>query len=335
VNGRTIRWLMSLAHRARPARAPRLTILRHHRVFADDERPLYRIGVSASVLSGQLAMLADLGLTPLTLSDGLARLAEGMPGRSVALTFDDGYADNVERALPIIEAHGGRATFYLTAGLMEERRAPWWDELVHRLERSPRGRVRFEHEGGEWTLDLSSRPGRAAALAALMPAFRETPERQAARIEALGRATGVATAAPCALASWDLAARLIERGMEVGAHTMNHPYLSLLDADRQRAEIAGSVRRVEERLGVRVRGLAYPGGDYDAATLEVVEALGLEHAVTTRAGDAAPDSRRHTLARRGLSDGACLGPGGRFSTRLARAEMDGAFDRLRRVEAVA
>jgi len=320
---------MSFGHRSRPVRAPRLTIIRHHRVFADGEEALYRIGVSESVLAGQLALLARLGHVPVTLSEGLARLAEGRPGRWVAMTFDDGYADNVERALPLLEAHGARATFYLTAGLMETRRAPWWDDLAHRISAPALGTVRFEHAGGAWTLDLASPEGRAAALDRLLPEFREPPEQREARLEALGRATGVTAPAPCLLATWDEAARLAERGMEIGAHTMRHPHLSLLDPEAQRAEIGDSVALIEARLGVRPSGLAYPGGDYDARTLEVVRSLGLSHAVTTRAGDAGPDSPPFELRRRGLSEGACLGPNGRFSARLTRAELEGAFDRLR------
>jgi peptidoglycan/xylan/chitin deacetylase (PgdA/CDA1 family) len=333
LNGRTVRWLLSLGHRSGPVRSPRLTIIRHHRVFAEGEDALYRIGVSESVLAGQLALLARLGHVPLTVSEGLARLAEGRPGRWVAMTFDDGYADNVERALPLLEAYGARATFYLTAGLMEARRAPWWDDLAHRLAVSARGTVRFEHAGAAWTFDLGSRAGKSAALAALLPGFREAPERQAERLAALGRATGVTTPASCLLATWDQAVRLAERGMEVGAHTMRHPHLSLLEPPAQREEIEASAELIERRLGVRPRGLAYPGGDYDARTLEVTRSLGLDHAVTTRAGDAGPQSPRLELRRRGLSEGACLGPHGRFSARLTRAELEGAFDRLRGVAA--
>jgi hypothetical protein len=75
--------------------------------------------------------------------------------------------------------------------------------------------------------------------------------------------------------------------------------------------------------------LAYPGGDYDMRSVSAARAAGLRYAVTTRAGDNAPDAMGFELRRRGLSEGACLGPGGRFSQRLAIAELDGAFDVLR------
>jgi peptidoglycan/xylan/chitin deacetylase (PgdA/CDA1 family) len=123
--------------------------------------------------------------------------------------------------------------------------------------------------------------------------------------------------------------------MEIGAHTLEHPFLSTLTDDEAAAEIGGSRDLIASRLGVAVHGLAYPGGDYGPGTAQVCERLGLAHALTTRAGDVLPGASRFELRRRGLSEGACLGPGGRFSGRLAIAELDGAFDRLRRVEEAA
>ena len=109
------------------------TIIRHHRVYADGARPLYRLGVSEHVFTEQLSMLARAGLTPVTVAEGVAHLDRGEPGHVVAMSFDDGYADNITRALPALERFGARATLFLTAGLIDERRAPWWDELAHAL----------------------------------------------------------------------------------------------------------------------------------------------------------------------------------------------------------
>jgi peptidoglycan/xylan/chitin deacetylase (PgdA/CDA1 family) len=117
--------------------------------------------------------------------------------------------------------------------------------------------------------------------------------------------------------------------MEIGAHTLEHPWLSLLPRADQEREIAESASLIRERLGARVAGLAYPDGDHDGITIEATRACGLEYAVTTRAGVNVAATPRFELRRRGLSEGACLGPSGRFSRRLAFAELDGAFDRLR------
>src|SRR5262245_16296332 len=330
MSGRTVRWLMSLTHRHRdPGPGPRLTIIRHHRIYRDDERPLYRLGVRVSVFRSQLALLERLGLTPVTVQDGLARLAQGRTGHWVAMTFDDGYADNVELALPLLRAHGARATFYLTAGLMESRRAPWWDELAHQLETRKNTKLEWRTEGAWCDLELGGRGARARAMTALVPQLRVPPQEQQRRLASLANALGVGDAAPCQLATWDEARAFIGGGMEIGAHTLNHPFLGLLEADAQHAEIAGSVSLLSERLGVSVQGLAYPGGDYDQTSMSAARAAGLRYAVTTRTGDNTANAPSFELSRRGLSEGACLGPGGRFSQRLAVAELDGAFDTLR------
>jgi peptidoglycan/xylan/chitin deacetylase (PgdA/CDA1 family) len=117
--------------------------------------------------------------------------------------------------------------------------------------------------------------------------------------------------------------------MQVGAHTLTHPHLSLLDPAGQHDEIAGSIALVRARLGIECDGFAYPGGDHDRTTLRLVRDLGLAHAVTTRAGDNRAGADPLALRRRGFTEGACLDPAGRFSRRLALAEVDGAFDRLR------
>lgn len=337
MSGRALRWLLSWGVRDRyPRRGPpRLTIVRHHRVYADGDRPLYALGVSESVFRGQLRTCADAGLTPTGVAEGLERLERGTPGQAIAFSFDDGYADNVTRALPELARHGARATFYLTAGLMESRTAPWWDELAYALEHA-----RVERAGVTWggrtiPIETGTRSGRVAALPALLPALRVAPEEQRSRLDSLRQALGVTGAAPCDLAEWPLARRLCDAGMEVGAHTLAHPFLSLLGAARQREEIERSAALVRERLGAPVTGLAYPNGDHDARTVEAARACGLAYAVTTRAGDCCAEAPRWTLPRRALPEGACVGPGSRFSARMTRAELAGGFDRLRRRDAEA
>src|SRR5206468_8501983 len=100
-------------------------------------------------------------------------------------------------------------------------------------------------------------------------------------------------------------------------HTMTHPHLSLLSEAEQRREIGESVELIARKLGVRPEGFAYPGGDFDVRTVEAAKASGVAYAVTTRAGDNRTGAPRFELRRRGFSDGACLGPGGKFSPRLA------------------
>lgn len=331
MSGAWLRWLLSLPvwGGAVPAGDARLTVVRHHRVYAASARPLYRLGVTGAVLEAQIATCVSAGLTPITVEEGLAWLDSGARGWRVAFSFDDGYRDNLEVALPLLERHGARATLYLATGLMRERRAPWWDELAHVLTEAPPSRAAIEWGGVRAELALERPAGRSEALRALLPLLRVPPSEQRQRLDDLRHVLRVGTEAPCELATLAEAARWAEAGMELGAHTRHHPFLSLLDEESQREEIAGSAADIRDGLGARVTGLAYPNGDHDGATIRAVRAAGLAYAVTTRSGDIERGSERFTLPRRGLPEGAVLGPRGRFSARMTHAELAGRFDRMR------
>ena len=326
-----LRWLLALGAGARVTRrgASRLTIVRHHRIYPRGARALYHLGVSETILAGQLETCARAGLTPLTVSEGLAWLERGEPGQAVAFSFDDGYADNMTLALPILQRHGAHATCFLAAGLMETRTAPWWDELAFILEHAtvPTAEVLFAEQTTR--IETHSLQLRRTALAALLPQLRVAPAQMRARLDHLRKALGVSAAAPCELAQWPLASRWVEAGMEVGAHTLTHPFLTTLPPEAQAHEIGASADLIRERLAAPVTGLAYPVGDHDDHTVEAARACGLSYAVTTRAGDTRPDTARFRLPRRALSEGACVGPTGHYSSVMARAELGGAFDRLR------
>lgn len=334
MSGRLVRWALSLAAGPKPPAAPTLTIVRHHRVYADGARALYHLGVSESALAGQLAALAKAKLTPVSVAEGLQRLEKGVAGHHVAFTFDDGYADNVTRALPVLARFGARATFYLTAGLMEERRAPWWDELAHALTRATMTAATIDWGGAPVAIDVSHAAGRSAALRALLPLLRVVPAEQHRRLAGLREALGVADRAPCEFADWAQAKAFVSAGMEVGAHTLNHPFLTLLSPDSQRREMADSAELIRERLGCGTPGVAYPNGDHDAATVSAARAAGFTYAVITRSGDAVAATPRWELPRRPLTEGACMGPFG-FSARMTLAETRGAFDALRKGRAEA
>lgn len=331
MNARFVRWLLALGVSVTASRAgaARLTIVRHHRVYPDGERALYHLGVSESMLAGQVETCVRAGLTPVTVQQGLERFERGEAGQSVAFTFDDGYADNITRALPVLQRFGARATFYLTAGLMDSRTAPWWDELAFVLEHATVNAASVTLGNQTLTLEVGSLPGRRAALTSLLPLLRVAPAQMRARLDQLRSTLGVAAPAPCELAEWPLAQRLVEADMEVGAHTLTHPFLTTLTPAEQAAEIRGSVELVRARLGVTPTGFAYPVGDHDDHTVEAARAAGLAHAVTTRAGDCRPDTPRLRLVRRALPEGACIGPNGGYSAAMTRAELAGAFDRLR------
>jgi peptidoglycan/xylan/chitin deacetylase (PgdA/CDA1 family) len=261
-------------------------VLLYHRVFATPH-VTWRMSPTPAQFDEQLDYLKRHHHI-ISLQDLAAGLAAGsIPRRSVVLTFDDGYGDNLWNAKPLLERYGIPATVAVTAGYVGGSREFWWDEL-ERLCLSPqlKGRVRVDvrMETREWDVEpwRDPLPGEKVAFERWNVASRVDPtsrhriyrelywlvrplghqEREVV-LEALraqagddGRArTGYRPLTPdevCALAGGAL--------VEIAAHTVTHPMLATQSRDVQRWEITASKRRLEEILGRRVTAFCYPFG---------------------------------------------------------------------------
>src|SRR5687767_5287072 len=62
-----------------------------------------------------------------------------LPDNPAMISFDDGYRDNAEEALPILRRHGAKAVFFVASAYVDERRLFWWERIAHAVARSPRG----------------------------------------------------------------------------------------------------------------------------------------------------------------------------------------------------
>ena len=135
--------------------SPRAVILLYHRV-ARPERDPQLLSVAPEQFEGQMSLLRSR-FNPLSL-DRLSRMIRGggaIPPRSVVVTFDDGYADNLHHAAPVLERHGVPATFFVESGHLGSTREFWWDELERLIfqARPQRVSMRIEQMPYEWDLD--------------------------------------------------------------------------------------------------------------------------------------------------------------------------------------
>ncbi|HVV90909.1 MAG TPA: polysaccharide deacetylase family protein [Solirubrobacterales bacterium] len=268
-------------------------ILYYHRIATPAGDP-WKTSVPPAVFDAQLEFLAArTEVLPLQELVGAARLGR-LPDRAVAITFDDGYFDNLDLALPILERRGQPATFYVATGLIDSTDPPWWDEIAdlmlgddtrpafleikigHEWIRAPTRTVE-ERESvlyGELNTLLKQLPGERVD-AALRPlrrwAGRELAEATLSR-DPQTESRMMTVPELERLAASDLA--------EIGAHTSLHPSLPALDAAGRRREIETSRDFLAELTGAAPRSFAYPFGDNDRAVRRATREAGFDHAVT-------------------------------------------------------
>ncbi len=231
------------------------------------------------------------------------RLHQRDAGRRFAcFTFDDGYRDNRDFALPVMREFGAPFTIYVTSEFAQGSGRLWWIALEQVVARADR--IEVEIGGVATRLDTGSPAAKCAAFQRLHDWLRALPGEHDLRREmsALCTRHGVDEAAIASdlCLSWD-ELRLLndEKLITIGAHTLSHCNLARQSAAVARGEIADSRSRIETELQRPVAHLAYPYGDRTAAAAReflLAAAAGFKTAVTTRPGMIFPENAAHPTA---------------------------------------
>lgn len=269
----------------------RLQILIFHRVFAERDA-LFPEEVDRLEFDRICGWLRRW-LNVLPLDEAVQRLARGsLPARAAAITFDDGYADNHDVALPVLRAHGLSATFFVATDYLDGGRM-WNDTVIEAVRRCKADSLQLDLPGsGGQRLELGSSTARRAAIDRVLRAIKHLPaeERLAATREVAERA-GQELPADLMMSAAQVRA-LSAAGMLIGAHTASHPILSRLGDEQARDEIVRGRAVLQDLTGTAVSLLAYPNGlpgrDYCARDVALARALGFHAAFTTSAGAAGP-----------------------------------------------
>jgi peptidoglycan/xylan/chitin deacetylase (PgdA/CDA1 family) len=288
--GASLLWALGATRPARRARGA-LTIVTFHRVLPPEalaDAPMPGLCVTPRFLDGALAFFAR-HYRCLCVSDALHEQASGAAQAKplLAITFDDGRADGSQQARPLLAKHGVPATFYVVANAVDSAEPLWPDALALEVQalaaRGADARATIAAILGA-PVPESLRDGELPKLAA--NAAKAWPAaRVASALARLREANGGARIPSWERAMrWDELARLASDGHELGSHSATHAILLRECAPDLAAEVAGSKRTLESRLGVSVRSFCYPSGLYDESALGAVAAAGYENATTTRAG---------------------------------------------------
>ncbi|HUN98935.1 MAG TPA: polysaccharide deacetylase family protein [Bradyrhizobium sp.] len=263
--------------------------VRPQRDFAFE--PNGHLSVTPEFLDSALTVAREAGLEPVSL-ELLPKLLSDSTGqrRLFCVTLDDGYRDNAKYAAPVFRKHGVPYTIFVTPGFVERTRTMWWEtaEVLTRVATS----FRFDFGNGAETV-------RSSSIGEKWLAF----ERLAAFVQQIDEDTAVAAIDQAALAC-DIDGRQIvddeimtepelkqltasDPLARLGAHTLTHPNLARVDAERLHREMQQSAIRISDYCGRLPTTFAYPyGSKHAAGPREALAAKdnGFVAAVTTQPG---------------------------------------------------
>ncbi len=302
-------------------------ILLYHRVAELPADP-QALCVTPRHFAEHLEVLRDRR-RPMSLSRLCERLGDAdLDRHATAISFDDGYADNLQTAKPLLERHGVPATVFVTTRDDVDECELWWDQLERLLLEpgllparvcltvggvrhnwdlddaavySERDRRRLQ----SWSVLDSTTPGPRQkiyrALADLLRPLTASERRDVLKVlRGLTGKPSLVRPTHRTLLPEDVVRLAADGLVDVGAHTVTHPVLAALSLEDQRFEIRRSKSRLEDLLGRPVSAFAYPYGtrtDYTAETTAIVSEAGFRHACSNFPGTLSRTTDRFQLPR--------------------------------------
>jgi peptidoglycan/xylan/chitin deacetylase (PgdA/CDA1 family) len=253
---------------------PGIAILGYHRV-SDAQPDSLGLSVSPKNFEAQLAVIARRA-SPLSLAEAARSLGAGrVPRGGLVLTFDDGYADNLHTALPMLEARAIPATIFVTSG--NRGGEFWWDRLARVL------------AGRGIAADTYRIAGELERLS--------EPERERRLHELEAENAGAPPAVHRALSAEELRRAAASPLIEIGAHGVSHAPLPRLSREGQQDEALRSRLELERLTGIPVNSFAYPHGAIAPESIDAVREAGYAIACCSKSDVANPASPRLALPR--------------------------------------
>lgn len=282
-------------------------ILMFHRVLPDRQEPRIHNHLSLEITPEHLETLVHFlrkkGLEFISMDEVYERLVQGkFDQRFVALTFDDGYRDNLEQAHPILSKHKVPFTIYVTTNFPDRQAILWWYLLEDYL--LSRDRVAFQLRGASYDFPTQTQAEKERAFSQIRTlinaSFKKEEQLEQLRDifggyearwpEYIGRMT----------LTWDEIRQLSrDTWASIGAHTVHHYPLTRLNAADLEAEIRDSKVRLEAETGEEIDHFAYPFGKISEASqreFDMVSHCGFKTGTTTRIANLFPAHKNHLSA---------------------------------------
>ena len=262
-----------------------IVVLAYHRILPTPDAESYPfdmglVSATPEDFDWQMALIRR-EFDPISLSD-VASYVRGrfkLPKRPVVVTFDDGYTDNHDHALPILKRHGIPATIFATVGHLGTTDLMWHDWAAYLVLRARQGEI--PTLTGRQKVDVSDSMSSRRLLAGRFLSYLKTrPHSELLALLATLREQHADVIRPAELElarplSWEQARSLSEAGVQFGSHTLSHAILSRLDPRELHDELTRSKAVLERELNAPCDTIAYPVGRSFAYTPKILAEVGL------------------------------------------------------------
>ena len=261
---------------------PPAVILIYHRV-TDLEFDYNQLAVSPENFNDQISYLTK-NYNVVTAEEFYALITsrKKFPKHTALLTFDDGYADNLLEALPILEAYNAQAIFYITTSHLNTDKELWWDELerIFLTDFHLPESIIISDGGNDYTLKTSTVPQRIKIHNRWHKLFKSNlPDRREYFIENLKAWAELKDSGRSLyrmLTFEELKKLHVSKSAVIGAHTHTHTVMSLLTKEQQLSEMQQSKDILEKLLNTKIEHASYPFGtkkDFNEDSIEVSKQL--------------------------------------------------------------
>ena len=283
--------------------ASRLPILMYHRVMERPD-PMMPDMPDVTFVDDQFEIMRRV-FTVLPLEEAVELLAAGrLPPRAACITFDDGYRDNYDVALPLLKRHGLSATFFVASGFVDGGRM-FNDTVIEAVRRLPSAVLDLTGWGiGQFALsDHASRARAADRIVAGIKYFK--PELRDRFCDELAAKVGEPLPDDLMMSS-EQVRDMAAKGMSIGGHTVTHPILTEIELPAARDELLRDREALTAMVGKAPMCFAYPNGkpgsDYVRDHVDLVMQCGYRSAVCTAWGMPSQSTDRYQLPRFGPFD---------------------------------
>jgi peptidoglycan/xylan/chitin deacetylase (PgdA/CDA1 family) len=266
----------------------KLIVPMYHRIITDSKKDPFKLGmcIKSETFEKQLSYFKS-NFNSIRLKDYQHNTIDYNDKPNISITFDDGYKDNIEIAMPLLMKYKLDSTFFICCSILTNDKEFWWDIIINAFS-----------DTSVKVVDLLSSPVNLKLKPFKLNILNKKKHCQTilnelwkiSDIDAIydtayyieDKLLGYRNKIP-KINEHDIQ-ELYKNGFEIAAHSLTHPNMNIISSDQQALELKRSKNILEDIIGDNIDGFAYPAGHENEQLIHQVKASGYKYAVGTRKG---------------------------------------------------